>query len=149
MNILFINGSPEADGNTVRLAHVLLNGRDHETVNLDDYKIYDYGTHFDDDQFEEVLAKLKKADIIIVGSPVYWHDLSGMLRCFLDRCYGPVPEGSLAGKRLFFLFQGAAPTSAMLERGNFTMDRFARLYGMEYEGMATNTAEAQALACRL
>ena len=145
MNILFINGG-EKNGNTSALGGTLLAGYDFEQIDLVDYKVYGYGTHFADDQFSEVLAKVNACDTLVIGSPVYWHDLSGTLRCFLDRCYGPVPEGGLAGKRCFFLFQGAAPTPEMIERGRFTISRFAALYGMKFMGMATNPAEAQNLA---
>lgn len=145
MSILFINGSPEREGNTSRLAEALLEGQPYETVELGSIKVYDYGQSFLDDQFEEVLAKMNAADVLVFGSPVYWHDLSGMMRNLLDRCYGPVPEGGFAGKKLFFLFQGAAPTQAMLDRGEYTMSRFASLYGAEYMGMATNEREAREL----
>lgn len=114
-----------------------------------DLKVYDYGQHFDDDQFDYVLQKIGAADVLVMGSPVYWHDISGMMRNLLDRFYGPVPEGSMAPKRLFFLFQGAAPTPDMLHRGEFTMSRFASLYGFTWEGMANNIAEARALGQKL
>lgn len=145
MSILFINGSPEREGNTARLAKALLQGHGYDTVELGDMKVYDYGQSFPDDQFDEVLAKMNAADILVFGSPVYWHDISGMMRNLLDRCYGPVPEGGFAGKRVFFLFQGASPTQAMLDRGEYTMSRFASLYGAEYMGMATNEHEAREL----
>lgn len=148
MSILFICGG-EKDGNTSALGRELLKGHDFDQLDLADHKVYDYGQRFDDDQFDEVLARFKKADTIVLGSPVYWHDLSGMTRNLLDRFYGPVPEGSMAGKRLFFVFQGAAPTPAMLERAEYTVSRFAGLYGMEYMGMATNVREAVELAMRL
>lgn len=148
MSILFICGG-EKDGNTAALGRAFLEGHEFEELDLVDYKVYDYGQHFDGDQFDEVLARFKAADTIVMGSPVYWHDLSGMTRCLLDRFYGPVPEGSMAGKRLFFLFQGAAPTPEMLNRGEFTMRRFARLYGLEWGGMATSDAEGRRLAERL
>ena len=109
MSILFINGSPEREGNTARLAKALLQGHGYDTVELGEMKVYDYGQSFPDDQFDEVLAKMNAADVLVFGSPVYWHDISGMMRNLLDRCYGPVPEGGFAGKRVFFLFQGAAP----------------------------------------
>lgn len=146
MSILFINGSPEHEGNTAQLAFVLLDGQAYDVVQLGDMKVYDYGQHFEDDQFEEVLAKMNAVDVLVFGSPVYWHDLSGMLRNLLDRCYGPVPEGGFVGKKIYFLFQGAAPTQEMLERGDYTMSRFAGLYGAEYMGMATNAREARKLA---
>ena len=146
MSILFINGSPEKGGNTVRLTRTLLEGHEFQEYDLVDHKIYDYGQRFADDEFDGLLHAFRTADTIVIGSPVYWHDLSGMLRNMLDRFYGPVEEGSMAGKRLFFIFQGAAPTEEMLHRGEFTMSRFASLYGLDYMGMATNEREAATLA---
>ena len=46
MSILFINASPNKDGNTAKLAKELLAGRDYETLNLIDYKIYAYRRAF-------------------------------------------------------------------------------------------------------
>ena len=65
-----------------------------------------------------------------------------MLDCF----YGPVGEGELGGRKFVFLFQGADPEKWMLEKAEYTMSRFARMYGMEYVGMATNEAEAKKLS---
>ena len=149
MGTLFINGSPNANGNTASLARELLAGRDYETVQLGTAKVYDYGQDFDDDEFDSVLEKMRAADTIIMGSPVYWHDLSGMMRNLLDRCYGPVPMGGFSGKRLAVLFQGSAPTRDMFARVEYTMSRFAGYYGMEYLGLAGNVAEARKLASRL
>ena len=145
MGILFLNGG-EKNGNTSALGHTFLKGHAFDQIDLADYKIYDYGQHFDDDQFDKILERFKDADTVVLGSPVYWHDLSGMMRNLLDRFYGPVEEGSMSGKRLFFLFQGASPTPAMYERAEYTVNRFAGLYGIEYMGMATNAREAAKLA---
>ncbi|MPM81099.1 hypothetical protein SDC9_128151 [bioreactor metagenome] len=89
---------------------------------------------------------MKEAKTIVIGSPVYWHSMSGAIRTLLDRFYGPVQQGALKGRMLFFLFQGAAPTKKMLEFGEYTMSRFAGLYGMTYLGMATNSTEAGKLS---
>lgn len=113
-----------------------------------DYRINAYGQTLAGDQFDEVLDKIREADVLVIGSPVYWHNICGSVRNLLDRCYGPVAEGSLQGK-LFFLFQGAAPEKWMLEAGEYTMSRFAGLYGLTYEGMATNRKEAEKLAAKL
>lgn len=43
MSILFINGSPNKNGNIAALAKVLLSGEEHETLNLTDYRIGSYG----------------------------------------------------------------------------------------------------------
>lgn len=142
MKALFINGSPNKDGNTAVLAKDLFGDKEYETCNLTEYKIYSYGQFFEEDELDTVISKMKEADIIVMGSPLYWHNICGSVRNVLDRFYGLVEEGSLSGRKLYFLFQGAAPEKWMLDAGEYTMKRFAALYGMKYAGMATNKAEA-------
>lgn len=144
--ILFINGSPNKYGNTANLASELIGDRPYEQLNLAEHKVYGYGQNYEDDDFEDVLERIKAADTLVIGSPVYWHNLSGMLRNLLDRFYGPVSEGAMSGKTLYFVFQGAAPTREMLEWGEYTMKRFAALYGMAYAGMAASSPEAKRLS---
>lgn len=146
MKILFVNGSPNKNGNTAALAAALLKGKEYETMNLTDYRIGSYGQKFADDQLDEVIAKMKAADVIVIGSPLYWHNICGAVRNMLDRFYGPVENGSFSGRTLYFLFQGASPEKWMLDAGEYTMKRFAALYGMQYGGMATNRNEAIKLA---
>ena len=145
MKILFINGSPNKKGNTAALAEALLAGKKYETLNLTDYRIGSYGQTFEDDQLVEVIAKMKEAEVIVVGSPLYWHNICGSVRNVLDRFYGLVENGAFSGRKLYFLFQGVAPEKWMLEAGEYTMNRFAKLYGFEYAGMATNKNEAEKL----
>lgn len=149
MSILFINGSPNKNGNTAGLAELLMAGKPYQTLNLADYKVYGYGQNFEDDQFAEIVEQMKEADTIVIGSPVYWHNMSGMVRNLIDRFYGPVASGALKGRKFVFLFQGGAPESWMLEKAEYTMSRFARMYGMDYVGMATDSKEAKALSGKI
>lgn len=142
MRILFINGSPNKTGNTAQLAEKLLGVRKYETLNLTDYRIGSYGQNFSDDELDIVISKMKEADVIVIGSPLYWHNICGSVRNVLDRFYGLVSEKDLKGRDMYFLFQGAAPEKWMLEAGEYTMKRFAGLYGMNYRGMATDKTEA-------
>ena len=135
MSILFINGSPNKNGNTAALAAELLKGHKYETLNLTDYTIGAYGQNLPGDGL----------DTIVIGSPLYWHNICGSVRNVLDRFYGKVESGELSGRKLYFVFQGAAPEKWMLEAGEYTMKRFAALYGMTYGGMATNKADAAKL----
>ena len=66
MNILFINGSPNKNGNTKALAEKMLKEKAYETLNLTDYRIGSYGQNFQDDQLDEVIDKMKSADVIVV-----------------------------------------------------------------------------------
>ncbi len=142
MRILFINGSPNKTGNTAQLAEKLLGDRKYETLNLTDYRIGSYGQNFSDEEIDIVISKMKEADVIVIGSPLYWHNICGSVRNVLDRFYGLVSEKDLKGRDMYFLFQGAAPEKWMLEAGEYTMKRFAGLYGMNYRGMATDKTEA-------
>lgn len=146
MSILFINGSPNKAGNTAALAAELLKGRAYQTLNLTDYTIGAYGQNLPGDGLDTVINAMKQADTIVIGSPVYWHNLCGSVRNVLDRFYGKVEDGELSGCKLYFVFQGAAPEQWMLEAGEYTMKRFAALYGMTYGGMATSKADAVKLA---
>lgn len=146
MKILFVNGSPNKNGNTASMAQSLLKNHNYDTLNLVDYKIGCYGQSLEGDQLDEVISKLKESDIIVMGSPVYWHNICGSIRNLLDRFYGLVNEGDFSVRKLYFLFQGAAPEKWMLEAGEYTMKRFAKLYGMEYAGMAINLDEVNKLA---
>ena len=141
MSTLFINASPNGNGNTAHLAETLMGDTPHRTLELVDLKIYAYGQQFDGDQFGVVVDAMRAADDIVIGSPMYWHSMAGSLRNVLDRSYGAVDPGSLSGRRLWFVFQGAAPTSEQLAAAEFTMSRYAKMYGMEYMGMVTKVAD--------
>ena len=145
MSILFINGSPNKNGNTAALAAELLKDHEYETLNLTDYTIGAYGQNLPGDGLDAVIGAMKQADTIVIGSPLYWHNICGGVRNVLDRFYGKVEDGELSGRKLYFVFQGAAPEKRMLEAGEYTMKRFAGLYGMTYGGMATNKNEATKL----
>lgn len=142
MSILFINGSPNKNGNTAAMAAELLRGQSYETLELTDLIIGAYGQELPGDGLDTVIAAMENAETIVIGSPLYWHNICGSVRNVLDRFYGRVENGSLSGRRLYFVFQGAAPEKWMLEAGEYTMKRFAELYGMTYAGMATSNAEA-------
>ena len=145
MSILFINGSPNKNGNTAKLAAELLNGKDYETLNLTDYTIRAYGQNLLGDGLDTVINAMKQADTFVIGSPLYWHNICGSVRNVLDRFYGKVENGELSGRKLYFVFQGAAPEQWMLEAGEYTMKRFAAHYGLSYGGMMTNRDEAAKL----
>ena len=145
MSILFINGSPNKNGNTAALAAELLKDHEYETLNLTDYTIGAYGQNLPSDGLDTVIGAMKPAATIDIGSPLYWHNICGSVRNVLNRFYGKVESGELSGRKLYFVFQGAAPEQWMLEAGEYTMKRFAALYGMTYGGMATNKNEATKL----
>ena len=125
MSILFINGSPNKNGNTAALAAELLKNKEYETLNLTGCTIGAYGQNLPGDGLDAVIEAMKQADTIVIGSPLYWHNICGSVRNVPDRFYGKVESGELSGRKLYFVFQGAAPENWMLEAGEYTMKRFA------------------------
>ncbi|MFX1340244.1 MAG: flavodoxin family protein [Promethearchaeota archaeon] len=102
MKILAIIGSPRKNGTVSKLAQNILdaaevNGHLTELINLYNYEIKpcigDWACvkqgkcHIQDD-FEIIFHKLKEAEIVILGSPVYWANISGVMKTFFDRHTG-------------------------------------------------------------
>ena len=83
MDILFINGSPNKNGNTAALAKKLLDGREYETLDLVDYKVYSYGQNFADAVFPVPGSSAHRADAEIRGihhepfRRTVWNELHG------------------------------------------------------------------------
>ncbi len=104
MKVLAINGSPKKDGNTAHALNLVLEevaaaGIETEILHLGAKPIrgcigcgkcaekQNERCIFDDDIVNEGIQKMKAADGIILGSPVYFAGLSGSLKSFLDRSF--------------------------------------------------------------
>ena len=98
MTILFVNGSSNSNGNTAHLAATLLAGHDYGTLNLTDYRINAFGQTLPGDQFDEVIERIKQADVVVLGSPVYWHSLCASVRTLMERCYMNPKVDRLGGR---------------------------------------------------
>lgn len=129
--VLFINASENAAGNTSKLGKKLLKGNDYRQLNLVDYKIYQLGQNFADDQFGEVLTSMKQAETIILGTPVYWHTMSGYLKTLLERLSQDSDKESLSGKSIGVFVQGSSPSDTVEPTKNI-IKTFARVAGMNY-----------------
>ena len=101
MKVLLINGSPKVKGNTAfaleQMAEVFAaEGIETELIQVGSQQIrgctgcgacYKNGKCVFDDLVNEVGEKLKDADGMIVGSPVYYASPNGTLISFLDRLF--------------------------------------------------------------
>lgn len=135
--IVFINASQNRNGNTATLGKALLKGRAYEQVNLVDYKIYQIGQDFPDDQFEEVLDKIKRADVVIFGTPTYWHEMSGYLKTLIERIGQTNDPNLLKGIKDALIMQDAFPGDGV-KKTNAILKRFSSVAGMNYLGCGSN-----------
>jgi multimeric flavodoxin WrbA len=114
-----INGSPRTTGNTARLLESALKGTEDAGSNTELINLYDltykgcrsclsckregsscYGRCAIKDDLTKVLEKIRKADVLVLGSPVYYGTVTGEMRSFLERLLFPYmayagPDSSL------------------------------------------------------
>jgi len=147
--VLFINASENRDGNTSRMAKSLLGNTPYDQLNLVDYRVDSLGQNFEGDQFDVVLKAMQQADIIVIGTPVYWHTMSGSLKNVIDRMYTVRNNANLTGKQMYFITQGTAPTPESIQQLKWTMNRFGEYFGMDVKGLAANDAEVEVLRNQL
>nr|WP_270262567.1 flavodoxin family protein [Lactobacillus panisapium] len=126
-----MNASQNRSGNTSRMGQNYLNGQKYQQINLMDYKIYQINQSYSDDQFDEVFAKLQQADWIILGTPAYWHYMSGYLKTFIERIGQSKDFNTLAGKKISVFIQGTDPTDA-IKPVTDVIARFASVANMNF-----------------
>ena len=105
MNIVILNGSPRPHGNTAAMVYSYREGAEqagHHVTVFDICRMHIAGClaceycHTKEqrvcvqkDDMHQVYPVLDKADMLVLASPVYYHGLSGQLKCAIDRIYAP------------------------------------------------------------
>ena len=108
MKVLAFNGSPRKNWNTDILLHHALEGAASEGAETELIHLYDlnykgciscfacklkdgksYGKCAMNDELTPVLEKLKDADAVILGSPIYLGNSTGEMRSFMERYIFP------------------------------------------------------------
>ena len=97
MEILYLSGSPGKKSNTDYLLMRMLSETAGEFVKITDYNIEPCRSCWkclklgrciiDDDMSNELMPRLLKADVLILGSPVYLNNVSAQLKAFIDRTW--------------------------------------------------------------
>lgn len=104
MNVIAINGSPRKDCNTAKLLKKALEGAAAKGAETEIINLYDldfkgchscfackrkggksYGKCAVKDGITPVLEKIAQADAVIFGSPIYFGNVTGELRSFMER----------------------------------------------------------------
>ncbi|MBR4733010.1 MAG: flavodoxin family protein [Lachnospiraceae bacterium] len=120
--ILVLAGSPRKEGNTEKLVEAFVKGAagNHavEVISVTDHKVnpcvgcnscFTREGHecFQKDDMDEIYAKLKEADVLIVASPVYFYGISAQLKAVIDRLHTPM-RNEFRVKKLGLILVGAA-----------------------------------------
>ncbi|MDK2806588.1 MAG: hypothetical protein PWR08_1265 [Thermoanaerobacterium sp.] len=97
MNILYISGSPRKNGNTDYLLNVTLSITGGKLIRLSDYNINYCNSCWacqktgkcpiKDDMNEKLIPMILESDGIVLGTPVYFNNVSAQLKTFIDRTW--------------------------------------------------------------
>lgn len=103
MNILVLNASPRPNGNTKKLVHAFADGAetarnmvrvlDIAKLRIADCRGCEYCHAGDNtdciqrDDMKTVIALLKNSHMLVLASPVYYHGITGQMKCLIDRMY--------------------------------------------------------------
>ncbi len=138
---LFINASAKRDGSTVEYGTALLDGLETEQIDLVDYRIGFFGQSFDDDEFDVVLEKMRAADVIVLGSPVYTETMSAAARTLLERLETHPRADELAGREFAYFIQSYGPSPLVVESPTASVRNAVEPRGMHFLGAASDMVE--------
>jgi len=114
MQVLGISGSMRKDGNTSRLVKAILErckekGLHTEYISLADKVIQpcigcehckkEHECSVQGDDWEDVASRILDCEVLVIGSPTYYYDVSGQLKNFIDRTYSYYHDRRLAGRK--------------------------------------------------
>lgn len=98
-NILVISTSPRKHGNSDILADCFIKGAGEKGHNVEKITLIDKNIQFCkgclvcqqmkpcimDDDANEIVNKMKKADIVVFATPIYFYEMSGQMKTLIDR----------------------------------------------------------------
>lgn len=120
MKVLAINGSPHKQGNTATMLTSAIEGAQSRGTQVELTHLYDlnytgctgcmackllsgksFGRCAWRDDLTPVLSQAIESDVLLLASPIYWRDLTGMMRSFLERLWFPTATYTKAGTLLY------------------------------------------------
>jgi multimeric flavodoxin WrbA len=153
MKIVCLLGSPRKGGNSSTIANHLMAtakrlGADTRAFELNSLNYrgcqgcYACKTTLDHcilkDDLTGVLEAVRESDVVVLASPVYYGDISGQLKCFIDRTFSylvpdyvtnPNPSRLAPGKKLVFILTQGNPDPKLFEDVYPRYDKFLKWYG--------------------
>lgn len=127
-SVLIISGSPRKGGNTDLLCDAFARGAEEAGGNVEKIFLSDYRINFFSEADEQrvgdraneaeddvpmLVDKMVRADIIVLASPVYYMNITGQLKTFIDRTFGRYRE--MKDKEFFYITACADPEESTAE----------------------------------
>ena len=139
---VIILGSSRKNGNTTKIVDALSKEHNIDVVNLSDYSIsyYDYESKNTNDDFLPLIRGIiEKYDTLIFATPIYWYNMSGIMKVFFDRISDLIRIEKETGRKLRGKKFGVITNShdnEIEESFYIPFQKSADYLGMEYLGHA-------------
>lgn len=147
--ILFMNASPNKEGITNGIAEKLLKNKEYDKMQMSDYEVSQYGAVRKNDQIKEMLKVINDYDTLVIGSPVYFYTVSGILKTFIDRLY-LLPEANvLKGKKVYFFAQGYQPDEQTVNTIHHLMDNVSHVINIDLKQVVVDTSDGNKILSNL
>ena len=153
--VILLSGSPNAEGNTMQILRecaktIEANGVEAEVVSLAGMKLHDAMDFTSgDDGFDAVIAKIKEADGLIVGGPVYWGTVRAQLMTALQRiAMASMQQGNFLSRMVggpVAVARRGGSTAAIQEMLMFYLSNDMIVPGSTYWNIVFGQAPGQAL----
>lgn len=154
MKILVLNGSPRPNGNTagmVKTFRQAAEGHGHQVkmfnvckMNIKGCLACEYchgkgrGQCVQKDDMQEIYAELNDTEMLILAAPIYYHGISGQLKCVIDRFYSVLYPTAPATLKKVAMFLSSGDDN-MYDGAKFSYDGdFLGYLGLEGMGIFTN-----------
>ena len=113
MQVLGISGSMRKEGNTTQLIKIILDqctrgGIETEFISLSGKTIKpcqgcetcksEKHCLIEDDDWGPIIERVLACEVLVLGGPTYYYDISGQLKNFIDRTYSLYHDRRLAGR---------------------------------------------------
>lgn len=152
MGIAVLYASSRKNGNSERLARLLIKGFDADEIYLTDYQIepiIDYrhvepGPYPEDD-YRKLIDRVLKKNIIVFATPIYWYGMPGRLKLFIDRWSQSLRENrkdfldKMSGKQAYVIAIGDDDPHV---KGQPLIQQFQYIFdfvGVEFAGYVIGT----------
>ena len=147
MNCVFLNASQNRNGNTAALAKGVFAGVPFTTIDLVDHHINQLGQESVNDDFFVVIDQISRGNVLVIGTPVYWSDMTGYLKTFIDRLADTMDvnleseHAPLKGMDVYLIVQGTAPDDA-IPGITTVIKHVCKRFFLHYKGLIRTAADA-------
>ena len=147
LNCVFLNASQNRNGNTAALAKLALAGVPFTTIDLVDHHINQLGQESVNDDFFVVIDQISRGNVLVIGTPVYWPDMTGYLKTFIDRLADTMDvdleseHAPLKGMDVYLIVQGTAPDDA-IPGITTVIKHVCKRFFLHYKGLIRTAADA-------